>query len=185
MSVQTGTSHGGVPLPDGGVAEVKLDFEVSASSARWPGRTGWPAPSSTAPRRCRTSCSTASRRSRPPRSTSRRGSRTRLRAPGLPGHLHKAVEEWVFENALDERKEGQTDQQFVYTTRKKAIGPFKRELWDLSTKDEILAAQHRKVSLPVQELRVAGTKEMVERYIRPVEFHRPLPEGLRAVATVR
>ena len=28
MSVQTGTSHGGVPLPDGGVAEVKLDFEV-------------------------------------------------------------------------------------------------------------------------------------------------------------
>src|SRR6478736_6110269 len=28
VSVQTGTSHGGVPLPDGGVAEVKLDFEV-------------------------------------------------------------------------------------------------------------------------------------------------------------
>src|SRR5262249_46655660 len=28
ISVQTGTSHGGVPTPDGGVAEVKLDFEV-------------------------------------------------------------------------------------------------------------------------------------------------------------
>src|SRR4029453_11557690 len=28
VSVQTGTSHGGVPLPDGGVAEGKLDFEV-------------------------------------------------------------------------------------------------------------------------------------------------------------
>ena len=28
VSVQTGTSHGGVPLPGGGVAEVKLDFEV-------------------------------------------------------------------------------------------------------------------------------------------------------------
>ena len=28
VSVQTGTRHGGVPLPDGGVAEVKLDFEV-------------------------------------------------------------------------------------------------------------------------------------------------------------
>ena len=26
VSVQTGTSHGGVPLPGGGVAEVKLDF---------------------------------------------------------------------------------------------------------------------------------------------------------------
>ncbi len=28
VSVQTGTSHGGIPLPGGGVAEVKLDFEV-------------------------------------------------------------------------------------------------------------------------------------------------------------
>ena len=28
VSVQTGTSHGGVPLPGGGVATVKLDFEV-------------------------------------------------------------------------------------------------------------------------------------------------------------
>ncbi len=28
VSVQTGTSHGGVPLPDGSVAEVKLDFDV-------------------------------------------------------------------------------------------------------------------------------------------------------------
>src|SRR5262245_32873924 len=28
VSVQTGTSHGGVPLPGGGVAEVQLDFEV-------------------------------------------------------------------------------------------------------------------------------------------------------------
>src|SRR3954467_9663198 len=28
VSVQTGTSHGGVPLPDGSVAQVKLDFDV-------------------------------------------------------------------------------------------------------------------------------------------------------------
>ncbi len=34
-----------------------------------------------------------------------------------------------------------TDSQFVYTTRKKAIGPFKRQLWELATKDEILASQ--------------------------------------------
>ena len=30
VSVQTGTSHGGVPLADGSMAEVKLDFEVPA-----------------------------------------------------------------------------------------------------------------------------------------------------------
>ena len=28
VSLQTGTSHGGVPLPDGSIAAVKLDFEV-------------------------------------------------------------------------------------------------------------------------------------------------------------
>ena len=34
VSVQTGTSHGGVPLPGGGVAEVKLDFDVLARARR-------------------------------------------------------------------------------------------------------------------------------------------------------
>ncbi|GIT65170.1 MAG: hypothetical protein Ct9H300mP23_07970 [Nitrospinota bacterium] len=28
ISIQTGTSHGGVPLPDGTVAEVNLDFDT-------------------------------------------------------------------------------------------------------------------------------------------------------------
>src|SRR5512137_2842081 len=28
ISVQTGTTHGGVPLADGSVAKVKIDFEV-------------------------------------------------------------------------------------------------------------------------------------------------------------
>ena len=52
--------------------------------------------------------------------------------PAFPAELHSEIEAWVFENALDERKPDQTDEQFVYTTRKKAIGPFKRQLWDLA-----------------------------------------------------
>ena len=83
------------------------------------------------------------------------------------------------QNALDERKSDQTDQQFVYTTRKKAIGPFKRQLWDLEVKDEILASQHRKIAFLMTELGVNGSLEMVERYIEPVEVHRPLPDALR------
>jgi hypothetical protein len=88
----------------------------------------------------------------------------------------------VFENAADERKPEQTDQQFVYTTRKKAIGPFKRELWDLEAKDEILAAQRRKFSFLFTELGVNGSREMVAAYIRPVELHRPMPGSLKEVA---
>jgi hypothetical protein len=105
--------------------------------------------------------------------------------PAFPEELHREIESWCFENALDERKEGQTDQQFVYTTRKKAIGPFKRELWELASKDEILAAQHRKVAFLFQELRVAGSAELIERYVKPVEVHRPLPDVLREVVAAR
>src|SRR4029078_11293882 len=53
----------------------------------------------------------------------------------FPAELHKKIEARVFANALHERKPHQTDEQFVYATRKKAIGPFKRELWELPTKD--------------------------------------------------
>ena len=66
----------------------------------------------------------------------------------------------------------------MYTTRKKAIGPFKRQLWDLPTKDEILAAQRRKIGFLFTELGVDGTREMVDRYVPPVEQRRPAPDAL-------
>ena len=150
----------------------------SAGSARWPGATAWPAASSTARAPCPTSCSTTSRPWRPPRSTSRPASRTCSSStrPSRPSST-RAIHDWCFANALDERKADQTDEQFVYTSRKKSIGPFKRQLWDLATKDEILAAQRRKIAFLFAELKVGGTAELVARYIRPVEEHRPLPEA--------
>ena len=79
--------------------------------------------------------------------------------PAFPDELHREIEAWCFGNAADERKPGQTDQQFVYTTRKKAIGPFKRRLWELETKDEILAAQRRKIAYLFTELRVNDSRD--------------------------
>ena len=99
--------------------------------------------------------------------------------------LHDKIRDWCFENALDERKPDQSDEQFVYTTRKKAIGPFKRELWDLSSRDEILAAQRRKFAFLFTEPGVNGSREMIDAYIRPVEVHRPIPESLKAATAVR
>ena len=36
---------------------------------------------------------------------------------------------WTAEHAAEERKPTDTEQQFLYKGRKKAIGPFKRQLW--------------------------------------------------------
>jgi len=85
-------------------------------------------------------------------------------------------------NAADERKDGQTEEQFLYTTRKKAIGPFKRQLWDLGTKDEILASQGAKIGYLFTQLKVDGSRAMVEKYVKPVVVARPIPEALRAAA---
>jgi fructose/tagatose bisphosphate aldolase len=186
VSVQTGTSHGGVPLPAGGVAEVKLDFEVL-------GRLGEVARESGLAGAVQHGASTlpdelfhrfpAVETAEIHLATGFQN--TLYEHPAFPADLHRAIHEWCFENTADERKDGQTDEQFVYTTRKKAIGPFKRELWDLSTKDEILAAQSRKMAFLFTELGVNGSIGMVDRYIHPVEIHRPVPEALRESSAAR
>ena len=180
VSVQTGTSHGGVPLPDGGMAEVKLDFDVLrelGEIARSYGLAG-------AVQHGASTLPDELFHRFPAVETAEIHLATGFQNvlyehPAFPAELHEQIEAWVFANAADERKPEQTDQQFVYSTRKKAIGPFKRELWDLASKDEILAAQRRKFSFLFTELGVNGSREMINAYIRPVEVHRPLPEALR------
>ena len=47
-------------------------------------------------------------------------------------------------------------------------------------KEEVLAAQRRKISYLFTELRVDGTRSIVDRFVEPVETHRPIPDGLRS-----
>jgi len=185
VSVQTGTSHGGVPLPDGGVAEVKLDFEVLrelGEVARTYGLAG-------AVQHGASTLPDSLFHRFPAVETAEihlaTGFQNNLyEHPAFPESLHREIETWCFDNLADERKPGQTDQQFVYTGRKKAIGPFKRQIWDLEAKDEILASQRRKISYLFSELRVNDSRSIVDRYVQPVDVHRPIPESLReAVAT--
>ncbi len=99
--------------------------------------------------------------------------------PAFPKALLDEIHAWVEVNAADERKPDQTDLQFVYSSRKKAIGPFKRQLWDLDTRDEILASQAAKIAFLFTELRVNGSMDLVERHVDVPEIHRPLPEALQ------
>src|SRR5207237_6790795 len=187
VSVQTGTSHGGVPLPDGGVADVKLDFDVLRGLGEI-GRKEYGLAG--AVQHGASTLPDELFHRFPAVETAEIHLATGFQNllyehPAFPPELHKQIEAWCFENALDERKPDQTDQQFVYTTRKKALGPFKRKLWELPQKDEILAAQAKKIEFLFHELRVVGSREMVERYVKPPASHRPMPASLREAAAAR
>ena len=169
VSVQTGTSHGGVPLPGGGVAEVTLDFgtlERLSVVAREHGLAGAVQHgASTLPDELFHRFP-ADRDRRDP--SGHRLPELALRAPGVPGgHARARSRRWCTANTADERKPGEADDVFIYKTRKKALGPYKRQLWELSTKDEILADQEKKLRFLFDQLKVGGTKAMVERYIKP------------------
>jgi fructose/tagatose bisphosphate aldolase len=181
VSVQTGTSHGGVPLPGGGVAEVKLDFDVLAKlgeHARSRGLAG-------AVQHGASTLPDELFHRFPEVETAEIHLATGFQNslylhPAFPADLMEEIYAWLRVNAADERKEGQTEDQFLYTTRKKAIGPFKRQLWDMATKDEILATQAAKFEYLFNQLKVVGSADMVSRYVKPVAVSRPIPESLKA-----
>ena len=180
VSVQTGTSHGGVPLPGGGVAEVKLDFEVLrvlGEVARTYGAAG-------AVQHGASTLPDALFHTFPTVETAEIHLATGFQNavyehPAFPAELHAEIEAWCFANAADERKDGMTDTQFVYTTRKKAIGPFKRQIWSLSTKGQILASQATKIGFLFDQLKVTGTADLLRFIVAPAA-HRPMPEALAA-----
>ena len=181
VSVQTGTSHGGVPLPGGGVAEVKLDFAVLGKLgelARSRGLAG-------AVQHGASTLPDELFHKFPEVETAEVHLATGFQNalyehPAFPAELMEEIYDWCRVNAADERKEGQTEDQFLYTTRKKAIGPFKRRIWELPTKGEILATQAAKIGYLFTQLKVDGSRAMVERYVKPVAVSRPIPEALKA-----
>jgi hypothetical protein len=181
VSVQTGTSHGGVPLPDGGVAPVKLDFgtlERLSAVCREYGMAG-------AVQHGASTLPDELFHRFPAVETAEIHLATGFQNalydhPAFPADLRREIEAWCRTNAADERKPDDDEQQFIYRTRKKALGPYKRQMWELPTRDEIIADQERKVAFLLDQLKVHGTAEHVARYITPLKLHRPAPPALVA-----
>ena len=182
VSIQTGTSHGGVPLPDGSIAPVSIDFDtlrrLSAVARREYGLAGCVQHgASTLP--------DDAFHHFPANGTAEIHLATGFQnilydAGGLPDELRDEMMAWCLANCPTERKPGETDEQFLYKTRKKAIGPFKRQLWTLpdDAAREIGAHLRDKFGLLFDELNIAGTRSLVERFISPVPMPRPLPAAL-------
>ncbi|MGH2407995.1 MAG: class II fructose-bisphosphate aldolase [Candidatus Limnocylindrales bacterium] len=186
VSVQTGTSHGGVPLPGGGVADVMLDFstlERLSMVCREYGLAG-------AVQHGASTLPDALFHRFPQVETAEVHLATGFQNllyehPAFPAALGAEIEAWCVANCALERKAGESDAQFLYKTRKKALGPYKRTLWDLPAKDEIIATQEAKVGFLMDQLAVAGTAEVVARYIRAEARERDAPEGLLAASVAQ
>src|SRR5207253_980643 len=85
----------------------------------------------------------------------------------ISNELRNEIYEWLRQNAKDERKPSDTDEQFFYKTRKKALGPFKKRFWELppDVKARLSRAYEEKFSFLFTQLGVANTGEIVNRFV--------------------
>lgn len=192
ISVQTGTSHGGVPLADGSIAQAKIDFNVLREVTEI-GRKEYHLAGSV-----QHGASTL------PEEVFNKFPENRaveihlatgfqnmvLDAPSLPQQIKDEIRQFCFLNAADERKPGETDEQFVYKTRKKAIGPFKRKIWELppENKQPIIDALEKKFEFLMEKLAMFNTRDVIETYVPAVTAELPqyaaASAELTAAATV-
>ena len=182
ISIQTGTSHGGVVLPDGTLADVAIDFDVLrllSEKARKEFGLGGAVQhgASTLPDlafskfvqagACEVHLATAFQTHV-------------MEHTAVPESLRQEMHEWLKVNAADERKPQDTQAQFLYKTRKKAIGPFKQRFWSLpqDARDDIGASLEKQLSFLFEQLGIGGTAGTVAQFVHAQEIHQPLPEGV-------
>jgi fructose-bisphosphate aldolase, class II len=187
ISVQTGTSHGGVVLPDGTIADVKLDLQALAALSRAArdeyGLAG-------AVQHGASTLPSNAFGNFPRIETAEIHLATNFQNmvfdhSRLPGQLKDHIRSWLEENAAGERKSGDTNEQFYYKARKKAIGPFKQDLWSLpeDIRGAIAADLEKTFAFLFEQLNVNGTQEQVNRFIQaPLQHHEALKPVLVAAA---
>jgi fructose-bisphosphate aldolase, class II len=187
ISVQTGTSHGGVVLADGSIADVKLDLQalaaLSEAAREEYGLAG-------AVQHGASTLPSNAFGNFPRIETAEIHLATNFQNivfdhPKLPADLRERMRSWLEQNAAGERKSGDTNEQFYYKARKKAIGPFKRDLWSLpeEVRSAIAADLEKTFAFLFEQLNVNGTEDQVHRFIQaPIQHHAALKPVLVAAA---
>jgi fructose/tagatose bisphosphate aldolase len=172
VSIQTGSSHGGIVGPDGTVQRVAIDFEtlrtLSGIARQEYGMAGAVQHgASTLPAELFDHF--------PENDCAEIHLATEFQNmvydhPSLPYPLKREVERWLFTEKADGKKPGETESQFLYKNRKLAIGRFKEQFWNLpeGTRAAIAHSLEKKFEFLFRKLRVNGTREAVARYVHPV-----------------
>jgi fructose/tagatose bisphosphate aldolase len=183
VSVQSGTSHGGIVLPDGSMKEVAIDFgtltelsdisrdeyglggAVQHGASTLPDELFHKFPATGA---CEIHLATNFQN---------------MLFDHMPDSLRTEIYAWLATNTVDERKATDTDEQFFYKTRKKALGPFKRQIWDIpaDATASLAAAYDKKFEFLFRQLNIQDTRELVAKHVQAVVQHREMPHPDLAV----
>ena len=169
ISIQTGTSHGGVVLPDGTIAQVRLDFEtlenLSALARKEFGLAGAVQHgASTLPEEafhkfaeceaCEVHLATQFQN-------------MIFDSKHFPADLKSRIYDWLKSNAANEARPEETQEQFFYKTRKKALGPFKKEIMSLGQpiRDAIAGEIENKFDFLFKQLNAVNNAALVDKYV--------------------
>lgn len=167
MSIQTGTTHGGVVLPDGSIAKVNIDFDTLKKLSGI-GRRDYAIAgcvqhgASTLPNEAfnnfsKIECAEIHLATQ----------FQNIVYDYLPLPLKEKIYDWIHNNCADEKKPNHTNDQFIYSARKKALGPFKKEIFSLSrdTKNKISKVLEEEFDFLFEQLNVKDTKPFVDKYV--------------------
>jgi fructose/tagatose bisphosphate aldolase len=188
ISIQTGTSHGGVVLPDGSIASVNVDFDtlealskVACDAYGMAGAVQHGA--STLPPEAFNKFAQAS------------ACEVHLATgfqnmmydhEAFPDELRNEIYAYLDTEHSGNRKDDQTDDQFYYKERKRALGSFKSELWNLpeSTRAAIRASWQEQFAFLFQQLNVTNTFDMAQMHTPIVKIDKQLADYLGEEAAV-
>jgi fructose/tagatose bisphosphate aldolase len=170
ISIQTGTSHGGVVLPDGSIAQVNVDFDTMKKLSRL-ARSEYGLGgavqhgASTLPEdafgkfvdaeACEVHLAT---------------NFMNIFFDKVPKKLKDKMYAYIKEQFAKEKTGDMTDEQFYYKLRKNALGTFKADTWALpvSVRDDLSATWEEQFTRIFQLLGIAGKRKQVNKFIKPV-----------------
>ena len=176
ISIQTGTSHGGVVLPDGSLAQVQIDFNVMrrlSDIARDEYGMGGAVQhgASTLPEEAFHKF--------PDEGCLEIHLATGFQNiiyehPEFPVELREEIYDYLKEEHAHRWKDEQTEEQFIYDNRKRAFGTFKQEVWDIDSgaREQIREALKEKFAFLFEQLDAVDTVDLVENYIDAPEVHK-------------
>jgi fructose-bisphosphate aldolase class II len=92
--------------------------------------------------------------------------------PSFPADLKAEMYTWIRANATEERKPKDTEEQFIYKARKKAIGPFKKRMWSLSedVRQAIGASLEERFTFLMKQLKINDTAAAVAKFVKVLQL---------------